>query len=242
MRIFLQAVKKYQPLCGIGTFIRKTGAIPTAAVPLACFSPVAERLCQSRSRPLSTDATSNLLSCLRREYEEEINSGESEIPEDLLALKTQLEENWRIVLEGAKTTLYSKSSQKVQISFHCQDSVEEIEVNEKEYENEEVSMPVHFQVTLNKAGNSLVLECLSDYGAARVVGVRTEVEDMDESQLYQGPDFVELDETLQESFSVFLKAELGVNDDVASFIAMQSDYVEQKNYVQFLKDAQSIIE
>ena len=103
-------------------------------------------------------------------------------------------------------------------------------------------MPVHFQASLTKAGKSLVLECVSDYGEARVVGVRTEAEDMDESQLYQGPDFVELDETLQESFSVFLKEELGVNDDVASFIAMQSDYVEQNQYVQFLKDAQSIIE
>ena len=119
------------------------------------------------------------------------------------------------------------------------DSAEEIEANEDQFDDEEdeVSMPVHFQVTLTKAEKSLILECLSNSGEARVVGLRTEAEDMEESELYQGPEFVELAGIIL----MFLKEELVMDDDVASFIAMQSDYVEQSQYVQFLKDAQSII-
>lgn len=209
--------------------------------PTILASPVTKKLGPPGTRVFSTDSTSNLLAALRKEFQEE--SGQSEMTEDLMALKNNIEENWRIVEEGATTHLYSKS-QKVQVSFHCQDSVEELEANEEEYENEEVevSAPIHFQVTLNKVGKCLVLECLSDCGEARVVGVRTTAEDVEESQLYQGPDFVELDETLQESFLCFLREELAVDDEVASFIAMYSDYREQMQYVQFLKDVQSIID
>ncbi|KAL3926206.1 MAG: hypothetical protein SGBAC_013564 [Bacillariaceae sp.] len=239
MRILQQGLR-YQAQFGIRASLKST-IFNASKTPLLRLAPVTEKLSRAPKRVLSTDAASNLLASLRREYEEEV---QSEIPEDLLAVKNHLKESWRIVEEGATTTLYSKSSQKMQVSFHCQDSVEEIESNEDQYdEREEISMPVHFQVTLSKAGKSLILECLSDYGEARVVGVRTESEEIVESQLnYQGPDFVELDESLQQSFSMFLKEDLAVDDDVASFIAMQSDYVEQTNYVQFLKDAQSVIE
>lgn len=241
MRILQQGLR-YQARFGISACLKST-IFKASKAPLLCVAPVTEKLSQAPKRMLSTDSASILLASLRREYEEEVQSGQNEIPDDLLALKNRLKESWRIVEEGATTTLYSKSSQKMHVSFHCQDSVEEIESNEDQYdEREEISMPVHFQVTLSKAGKSLILECLSDYGEARVVGVRTESEEIEESQLYQGPDFVELDESLQQSFSMFLKEDLAVDDDVASFIAMQSDYIEQTHYVQFLKDAQSIIE
>eukprot|EP00526_Cylindrotheca_closterium_P000956 CAMPEP_0113630666 /NCGR_PEP_ID=MMETSP0017_2-20120614/15935_1 /TAXON_ID=2856 /ORGANISM="Cylindrotheca closterium" /LENGTH=241 /DNA_ID=CAMNT_0000541143 /DNA_START=10 /DNA_END=735 /DNA_ORIENTATION=+ /assembly_acc=CAM_ASM_000147 len=241
MRILQQGLR-YQSRFGSNAVL-KNAIFNASKAPHICVSSVTEKLNQTPMRMLSTASASNLLASLRREYEEEVQSGQNEVPEDLLALKNNLEEDWRIVEEGATTTLYSKSSQKIQVSFHCQDSVEEIDSNEDQYDNEdEEASPVHFQVTLSKAGKSLILECLSDYGEARVVGVQTETEEMEESQQYQGPDFVELDEGLQESFSMFLKEELAVDDDVASFIAMQSDYTEQTQYVRFLKDAQSIIE
>ncbi|CAJ1957747.1 unnamed protein product [Cylindrotheca closterium] len=245
MRILLQGLR-YQARFGSNAILKHSILNASIKAQLSCVSPLTEKLNRTQTRLLSTSAASNLLDSLRREYEEEVQSGQNEIAEDLLLLKNQLEENWRIVEEGATTTLYSKSSQKIQVSFHCQDSVEEVETNEdpidNEGEEEEMSMPVHFQVTLSKAGKSLILECLSNCGEASVVGVRTEAEDIEESELYQGPEFVELDESLQESFSMFLKEELAVDDDVAIFIAMQSDYIEQSQYLQFLKDVQSIIE
>jgi Mitochondrial glycoprotein len=58
---------------------------------------------------------------------------------------------------------------------------------------------------------------------------------------YQGPEFSELAEDLQDAFVGFLEEELGVTDDVAAFIAMQADYQEQCQYVKFLEDAKNIV-
>ena len=59
--------------------------------------------------------------------------------------------------------------------------------------------------------------------------------------LYQGPDFTELAEDLQDAFHTYLEEEVGVNKDVAAFISMYTDYKEQCQYVQFLEDAQNIL-
>ena len=198
----------------------------------------------SGSRAFSSDATMTLVDMLSKEYEEEVDSGNTEIPKELAELKASLEEDWRLVDDGASTQLFLKNK-KVQISWHCQDTVEEVAQEEMAMEGddeEEPALPVHFTVTVSKAGKSLVFDCLSDYGEAKVVGVRTTSSDVaDEENLYQGPDFVELDEGLQEAFAIYLEEELSINSDVAAFIAMYSDYKEQMQYVQFLKDAQSIV-
>jgi complement component 1 Q subcomponent-binding protein len=75
-----------------------------------------------------------------------------------------------------------------------------------------------------------------------LAGVQTSSSDVEDSNLYQGPDFLELDENVQEAFAVYLEEELSVDNDVAAFIAMYSDYKEQMQYVQFLKDVQAIVE
>lgn len=183
-----------------------------------------------------------LVDILAREHDEEVGSGNTEIPQVLSDLKASLEVDWRVVDDGASTQMFLKNK-KVQISFHCQDAVEEVGGDEYDAEAEgEPILPVHFTVTFSKAGKSLELDCLSDSGQAKVVGIRTTSSDVDDSSLYQGPDFAELDESLQHAFSGYLEQELSVDKDVAAFIAMYSDYKEQMQYVQFLKDVQAIVE
>lgn len=204
-------------------------------------------------RMFSSQAQNTLIEILAREEKEEKDSGSLEMPPDLAELKSSLENNWKIVEDGATTNLFMKDK-KVQVSFHCQDAVEETVGYEEEYEEEEGDEPLdpmRFCVTVSKAGKTLVINCVSEFGQTKIEGVfsTTSTPDAihgnqgnlpDKSQ-YQGPDFLELAEDLQEAFIEYLEEECGVNSDVASFVAMYADYREQMQYAQFLKDSQAII-
>jgi complement component 1 Q subcomponent-binding protein len=193
------------------------------------------------------------LDILAREEQEERDTGNTEMPPQLKELKATIEQGWRIVEDGAVTDLFRiDSSHKVQVSFHCQDTVEDVigEYGETEEEDEEASAPVRFTVTITKAGKSLVFACFSEYGQVKIEGVSTAatpVETIHENQgtlakpLYQGPDYLELAEDLQEALEIYLDEECGVNSDIATFIAMFADYREEMCYVNWLKETQAII-
>ncbi|VEU33326.1 unnamed protein product [Pseudo-nitzschia multistriata] len=209
----------------------------------------------------SFSSKSNLLEILSREEQEEIETGNTEMPPELSDLKATIEKSWKIVEDGATTNFFrieSSSSNKIQVSFHCQDT---LEVEEPEYddsmeedsdeEEDEASAPVRFTVTVTKAGKSLNFACFSEYGQVKVEGVSTTsystAEYVHENQgtlpkhEYQGPDFTELAEDLQEGLAEYLDEECGVDSDMAAFIAMFADYREELQYVDFLKQAQSIV-
>jgi complement component 1 Q subcomponent-binding protein len=206
----------------------------------------------SMIRHFSKESQTNLVDILAREEQEEVDSGNTEMPEELADLKSRLESDWRIVDDGANTQLFL-NDKKVQISFHCQDTVEEevaYEDDEEVDDDDEPMAPVRFTVTLSKAGKTLVISCLSELGMAKIDSVVSSTSAPDvvhanqgvlEKTEYQGPDFLELAEDLQDAFAVFLEDECNVNSDVATFVAMYTDYKEQMQYAQFLKDAQSII-
>ncbi len=209
------------------------------------------------SRSFSSKAT--LLDILSREENEEIDTGNTEMPEELLDLRSTIEEAWKIVENGASTDLFKidSGSNKIQLSFHCQDTLEVDEEagvysdDDDEEEEEEPASPVRFTVTVTKAGKSLNFACFSEYGEVKIEGVSTTAsstaEYVHENQgtlpkiEYQGPDFTELAEDLQETLVEYLDEECGVNADVAAFVAMSADYREEINYVDFLKQAQSIV-
>lgn len=196
----------------------------------------------------SSEARTNLVNILSQEEQEEKSTGNLEMPKELASLKSTLESNWKIVESDASLNLFLKDK-KVQISFHCQDTVEAEDVGHEE--EEEPIPPVRFCVTTSKAGKTLVINCLSENGEPRIEGVMTTTTppdaihanqgDLPEKSQYQGPDFFELAEELQDAFDQYLYEECGVDSDVAAFISMYADYQEQMQYVKFLKDAQSII-
>lgn len=178
--------------------------------------------------------------------------GNKELPQDLADLKATIEKQWKVVEDGATTSLFrTMGSQKVHVSFHCQDTVEELsEEYEPDDEEEEDGAPVRFTVTVTKTGKTLTFACFSQYGQVQVEGVSatsTSPEVVHENQgtltktEYQGPDYSELAEDLQQAMETYLDEECGVNSDLATFVAMYSDYREEHNYVNFLKVAQTII-
>lgn len=58
----------------------------------------------------------------------------------------------------------------------------------------------------------------------------------------QGPEFTELAEDLQESFQKYVVEECGVDESVAAYISMYSDYNEQEEYVSWMKTAINILD
>ena len=58
----------------------------------------------------------------------------------------------------------------------------------------------------------------------------------------QGPEFTELAEDLQESFQKYVVEECGVDESVAAYISMYSDYREQEEYVSWMKTAIDILD
>jgi complement component 1 Q subcomponent-binding protein len=195
-----------------------------------------------------------LYDILAREHAEEIENNSTEIPSELEELKDKLAEEWKIVDEGALTKMFrTLGGLKVQVSFHCQDAVE---VEDEYLEDgtvevgDELASPIRFTVVATKAGKSLVLTCISEDSTARIQSVAITKEDavsimknsgVDSNQ-YQGPDFDELAEDLQDAFFGYLYKDVGLNEDVASFIAMYAYYKEQTHYVEFLKDAQDLLD
>lgn len=194
-----------------------------------------------------------LLDILAKEEQEEIDSGNMGMPSELKDLKAIVEQDWRIVEDGATTSLFRKEhSHKVHVSFHCQDTVEDFLVDEEDADDdeEEPSSPVRFTATVTKAGKSLVFACFSEYGTCKIEGISTTsvaAETVHDNQgtlskpEYQGPDFIELAEELQDQLLVYLDEDCGVNSDVAAFISMFSDYREEACYLNWLKETQNIV-
>lgn len=189
-------------------------------------------------RPFSSESTessskSALLEILAREEQEEAEIGNTELPTELLDLKTTIEESWKIVEDGATTDLYkinTSNNAKIQVSFHCQDTIEAVDVGELDYGDEdddatdevlheeedneeefddEGSSPVRFTATVTKAGNSLVFACFSELGQVRIEGVSTTAKST--------PEFVHENQGTR-------KLQLHLKKNRSSFITPNSQY------------------
>jgi complement component 1 Q subcomponent-binding protein len=169
---------------------------------------------------------------------------------------------------GATVRMFKKTpgsnGAKIGIVFHCQDTEEDIPFDEDAFledqaqdddEEEEPAQAVRFGVTVSKGGKTVVLQCRSGGdGEISVEGVTVRDGESEDAllalaggeslnaALYQGPEFTELAEDLQESFQQYVVQECGVDEDVAAFIAMYADYREQAEYVTWMKTAIDILD
>lgn len=167
---------------------------------------------------------------------------------------------------GASVRMFKKSpgsnGAKIGVVFHCQDSEKDFPFDEsdyynedEEYEGEEPSQANRFGVTVSKGGKTVVLQChcgadgdisvesvnVRDGETESVLAALAAGKEMNRA-LYQGPEFNELAEDLQESFKQYVVNECGIDKDVAAFISMYADYREQVEYVNWMKTAVDILD
>ena len=153
------------------------------------------------------------------------------------------------------------SGSKVAIAFHCQDTIpseEEgggslfdsmTEGSGDDEEEEEEAVAVRFTVMISRAGKTMVYTCLSEDAVTNVERVAMvdgdDIEDLITNNVdpkqYQGPEFSELAEDLQQSLCEYIDEVAGVDTDVASFIAMYADYKEQSEYVDWLSKVKGMV-
>jgi hypothetical protein len=124
---------------------------------------------------------------------------------------------------------------------------DEEEEEQEEEEEEEPADPIRFTVSITKAGKTLAITCLTTEeltASIQSVAVTSSplVNDVTVPPgEFQGPEFMELAEDLQEAFHNFLNEDVGVAEDVVSFLSMYCDYKEQTQYVQFLEDTKTLL-
>jgi complement component 1 Q subcomponent-binding protein len=216
----------------------------------------------SVSNKASVDA---LVDMLEREHAEEMENNSTETPEALKDLHHTLteEKGWKIVTDDATAMtklLKTVDGTKVQVSFHCQDATERMSEQEEDaedpnnpdadHEEEEEPASVRCTVTITKGGKTLMVVCIAQDSMIRIqntamAGTVTDIDALHASgvdpNLYQGPEFTELAEDLQDAFHSYMEDYLGINNDVAAYIAMQFDYKEQCQYVKFLAETKSLL-
>ncbi len=212
-----------------------------------------------RPRFLSDKASADaLVDMLSREHAEEIENSSTGVPEVLKDLNHLLttEKGWNIVSDNdsAMTKLYKTvDAVKVQVGFHCQDATERMTEEEEDAdepnEDEEEGASVRCTVSITKGGKTLFLVCIAQDAMIRIqsaamAGAVTDLDALHASgvdpSLYQGPEFSELAEDLQDAFHGYVEEYLGINNDVASYVAMQFDYKEQCQYVKFLEESKNL--
>jgi len=213
----------------------------------------ATRCFSSEQNPGSRD---NLLHILNRETDEEICEGNNKEPEELSDLKSIVEKDWRIVESSSGTVKLYKiagvGGMKVALQFHCQDTMENPPFDDEDTEEqdmEESGVGLRFAVCLHKGGKNVVVTCISENGVMNVENVTVrDAENVEEGlvprfdeDLYQGPQFSELADDLQEAFALFLQEECGIDESIVCFVAMYADYKEQLEYVNWLRSVTEVI-
>lgn len=197
-----------------------------------------------------------LVDCLTREFDEEKSNDSTAIPPALKEVQDLVSKDWKVVddEDSGMVKLIKNDALdgnvKVQLSFHCQDTNDEDEGFGDDDEDEEPSLPVRFTVLASKAGQTMVIQCVSVHGSASIRSVAITNAESPEvlanngtlaAENYQGPEFSELAEDLQGNFHSFVEEELGVNEDVAAFVAMYADFKEQTQYVNFLERCKTLL-
>merc|ERR1719157_300078 len=96
-----------------------------------------------------------------------------------------------------------------------------------------------------KAGNGLTFYCSTQPGEDHryVIGnvkAFANAEEKDSITSYNGPEFEDLDDKLQEAFDEYL-AELGLNSEICDFIDAMAVDKEQREYVNWLKNSKKFL-
>lgn len=194
-------------------------------------------------------ARNNLLNCFKQEleYEEKEYKPISEDEKKLFFNHSGFE--FIESTSSARMELKKKSGEfDVTVCYHARSPMPE----DEEANNEGPTNMVDFQLLINKTGqvggflvDAVVMDSQVSINA---VHCAKDLKDLHSKFLtgridpdtYQGPDFSTLDESVQTAFTEFI-AELGVNEECASFIEMSSLDKDQQLYMNWLKTSKNTL-
>ena len=246
---------------GIKTFVSK-GVRTMGVMSSSTFSGASQaslpQSVQARGFASGVNHNADLLEALSAELASEENEFEED-PE-YMEITEQVKKNFTIedIAGLGVTKLHGKFSggkggeESIEISFDCQDEAEmDMDMDslasltqnldsEDDLEENVMDYGINFQVKISKSdGSKLVVDCI----AARemtIEGVQfvpasygSKIEQ--EEEVYGGPVFDQLDETLQDAFFEYL-ADRKVDNDMAFFVLTYSRNKEQREYMTWMKN------
>ena len=182
-------------------------------------------------------------------------AADDEVDQEYLDAKKAIESTFKIhdktdlgvvKLEG------SYKGESIEVTFDCQDE-EDMDMSDEEMQRisdpddradenpddivDNIEVGINFDVTIAKKDDKkgkMVVSCIASQSLhiqqVRYVPAGKELGDQ---ELYGGPTFDQLDESLQDAFYAYL-AERGINEDLSFFILAHSGLKEQKEYENWL--------
>jgi complement component 1 Q subcomponent-binding protein len=202
---------------------------------------------RAAAAPVSFRFNSTLTEVLGVELEEE-NANEDELDQDLLDIKKQVLKVFKIKEEpGLSAVKLTKKhgDELIEIEFNVQDvedggdsGIEESEEGDVENDSEgeaEHGIGINFTATIKRGKNSIVISGLAGdaLNIENVQYIDAAHADNKDGEVYTGPQFQDLEESVQAAFYEYL-TERNIDDDLAFFILAYSRDKEQKEYVNWI--------
>jgi len=226
-------------------------AVASAAVSRRGFQSLKAVVPKSAVRTAPTFRfNSSLTEVLGVEIEEEKNN-DDELDQDLIDVRKQILKVFKIKEEpGISVVTLSRKhgDEKIEVKFNVQDfnegdgMIEEAEEGDEENdpENEDGSNGgIDFEVTIQKGNSKVIIDAMASesLGIQNIRYVDGAHATTDEMTLYTGPNFEDLEESVQAAFYEYL-TERNIDDDLSFFILAHSREKEQKEYINWLEKMQ----
>mmetsp|Transcript_23671 Transcript_23671/g.69276 ORF Transcript_23671/g.69276 Transcript_23671/m.69276 type:complete len:229 (-) Transcript_23671:251-937(-) len=203
------------------------------------------------SRHTPVRAASTLLDSLASEIEHEKEALAEGMEPDLAQVMESLGRRMTIQDEPGSTEVSlvsgSERPEQITIKFNVKDvgandmlDEFEPEEGEEEFENADIST-VPFSVDVRKGDHTLRFHCVTGGEDLTIDEVEFEPKDVDYDTSYMGPEFNDLDDSLIDGFHDYLQ-EIGVDNEVTSFVMGYSEHKEGKEYAQWLQNVKGFLE
>jgi len=206
------------------------------------------RYCSSSSNNLSEVLSNELMA-------EKANDDTIDV--ELVDITEQIQKTFKINDQkglGIVTLERKFKGETIEIVFDCQDEVDDDEdalgdymedvMNEdeekKDDENDDEELEqfvgINFNIIISKGKEKMLINCIASKNL-RIENAQfiPSGKEIDDDNLYSGPLFYQLDESLQEAFKSYL-SDRKIDEDLCYFILAYSRNKEQKEYVNWLEN------
>ena len=203
---------------------------------------------QARTFTASASVNNKLSEALLAEIDHE--EGNDEVDKDLEDVQKLISKSFQIhdkAGDGVVKLTRTHGNEKIEVVFDVQDTAEndsldlEDQEGADEGEDAELGFGINFEVTITKGDNQLIVNCVGSDGIT-VQNIRhvPTSRGSEDSDVYAGPNFDDLDDAVTESFLDYLE-ERKIDADLGYFVLAYSREKEQREYVQWLKNIQGFV-
>lgn len=190
---------------------------------------------------------SNLSEILGNEIEEE-KANNMEIDQDLIDIQNTVTKIFKLHEEsglGVVKLTRKHGDELIEVEFDVQNidedtPLQEVENSDDDEEEGGSGIGINFQISIKRGKNTMIVDALAT-DAFTIQNIRYIDEKHGTShaeELYEGPAFSDLDESLQGAFYEYL-TERNIDDDLSFFVLAYSREKEQKEYTNWLEKLQA---